>query len=135
MLVVLLDSPELESADLSSLRTIVYGAAPITPTTLRRALEVLGPILVQSYGQTEVFAQISLLDKSAHIDALDDPALLTAAGRPVAIAEVRIANDDCSSVPTGEKGEILVRGPQQAGRDGDGSGRRVASHGGRRAHR
>jgi fatty-acyl-CoA synthase len=113
MLVVLLESPDLAAADISSLRTVVYGAAPITPATLTRALNALGPILVQSYGQTEVFAQISLLDKAAHVQALKDPTLLTAAGRPVAIAEVRIGDENCSSVPTGDMGEILVRGPHR----------------------
>jgi len=111
MLVVLLESPLLGTSDLSSLRTIVYGAAPITSSTLRRALSAFGPILIQSYGQTEVFAQISVLGKADHVAAAANPALLTSAGRAVAIADVRIGDDDCHEVPDGELGEILVRGP------------------------
>ena len=111
MLGVLLDSPLLGATDISSLRTIVYGASPITPGTLSRALSAFGPILIQSYGQTEVFAQISVLDKADHAAAVENPALLTAAGRSVAVAEVRIGAEDCTEVPVGELGEILVRGP------------------------
>ena len=58
------------SADLSSLRTIIYGAAPITLKTLARALDAFGHILVQCYGQTEVFSQISILTKDDHQAAL-----------------------------------------------------------------
>jgi len=111
MLNKLLDSPALPEADVSSIRTIVYGAAPITPGTLRRAVEAFGPVLLQSYGQTECFAQISVLSKQDHLDAVEHGELLTSAGRPVLIADVRIGDEDCNEVPTGELGEVLVRGP------------------------
>lgn len=111
MIQVLLETPGLATADLSSLRTMVYGGAPITPDALRRAIGAFGPILLQSYGQVEVFAQISSLSKADHLAALDDTRLLESAGRSVAITEIRIANDDGEAVPDGSFGEILVRGP------------------------
>jgi fatty-acyl-CoA synthase len=112
MIQVLLESPRLSSTDLSSLRTIVYGGAPITPSVLRRALAALGPVLLQSYGQVEVFAQISTLGHAEHtLECPDNNRLLESAGRPVAISEVRIADPDGNPVPVGEPGEILVRGP------------------------
>jgi fatty-acyl-CoA synthase len=111
MITLLLDSPRLTTADVSSLRTLIYGAAPITPGTLNRALRASGPILVQCYGQTECFSQISILGKADHIKALTDKDLLTSAGRPVVIAEVRVGDDECNPVGVGELGEILVRGP------------------------
>lgn len=111
MVTLLLDSPRLATTDVSSLRTLIYGAAPITPGTLDRALGAFGPILVQCYGQTECFSQISILGKADHLKALTDKDLLTSAGRPVIIAEVRIGDDDCNPVGVGELGEILVRGP------------------------
>ena len=111
MIALLLDNPRLGSTDVSSLRTLVYGAAPITPGTLDRALEAFGPILVQCYGQTECFSQISFLGKADHVRALSDKDLLTSAGRPATIADVRVGDHDCNPVSEGEIGEILVRGP------------------------
>ncbi len=111
MISVILNHPRLHQTDLSSLRTLVYGASAISPTTLARALDAFGPVLVQCYGQTECFAQITSLDKKDHRAALTNPDLLASAGRPVVIAEVRIGDADCNEVPVGELGEILVRGP------------------------
>lgn len=111
MINVLLDHPNLSTTDLSSLNTIVYGASAISQTTLARAIDAFGPVLVQCYGQTECYSQITSLDKIDHQAALANPELLASAGRPVAIAEVRIGGLDCEEVPLGELGEILVRGP------------------------
>ena len=111
MIALLLDSPRLATTDVSSLRSVVYGAAPITPTTLARAMEAFGPVLVQCYGQTECFSNISILSRADHVKAVTDPSLLTSAGRPVTIAEVRIADDDGNPVGVDELGEFLVRGP------------------------
>jgi len=111
MISVLLDNPSLATTDLSSLRTLMYGAAPITPRTLERAIAAFGPVLLQAYGQTECWSQISVLTKADHVRALENKELLSSAGRPVIIADVRIGDDDCNPVPDGELGEILVRGP------------------------
>ncbi len=111
MISTLLDHARLKTTNVSSLRTLVYGAAPITPRTLERALDAFGPILIQCYGQTECFSQISMLTKPDHVRALTDKNLLTSAGRPAIIAEVRVGDEECNPVADGELGEILVRGP------------------------
>ena len=111
MISLLLNSPRLASTDVSSLRSVIYGAAPITPSTLARAMEAFGPVLVQCYGQTECFSQISILGKADHLKAVTDSSLLTSAGRPVIIAEVRVGDDDCNPVGVDQLGEFLVRGP------------------------
>jgi len=111
MINVLVDHPRLAETNLSSLKTLVYGASAISPRTLARALDAFGPVLVQCYGQTECYSQITSLDKQDHQAALANPDLLTSAGRPVAIAEVRVGDSECEEVPVGELGEILVRGP------------------------
>ncbi|HME02271.1 MAG TPA: AMP-binding protein, partial [Solirubrobacteraceae bacterium] len=111
MLYYLLDLPGIADRDLSSLRTLTYGAAPMGPERIEQALEVFGPIFIQVYGQSEAPAQITVLAKRDHILARENPDLLRSCGRPVAIVDVRCADDALTSVPDGEPGEILVRGP------------------------
>jgi fatty-acyl-CoA synthase len=112
MISALLDSGALAGASLETLRTIVYGASPIARPLLERAIDSFGPILIQGYGQTEAFSQIAVLDKVDHALAIGPrPELLGAAGRPVAIADVRIADEDLAILGTGEIGEVVVRGP------------------------
>ncbi|MFT4083207.1 MAG: AMP-binding protein [Nocardioides sp.] len=111
MLYALLDHAGIGDRELSSLRTITYGAAPIGPERLQQALAVFGPILQQLYGQTEAPAQITMLTKQDHLRALNDPGLLRSCGRPVAIADVACVDDHLQRVADGTPGEIVVRGP------------------------
>lgn len=110
MLYHLLDMPGLADRDLSSLRTLTYGAAPIGPDRLGQALEGFGPVFLQAYAQTEAPAQITVLSKQDHLRARSRPDLLRSCGRPVTIVDVRCGDDDLVSVADGEPGEILVRG-------------------------
>ncbi|MEJ2889301.1 class I adenylate-forming enzyme family protein [Actinomycetospora aeridis] len=90
-------------------RTIVYGAAPITPGHLARALEVFGPVFVQLYGQTECPNWGTRLAKDDHDPARPD--LLDSCGRASIVADVMIASDDSSPVAAGETGEVCLRSP------------------------
>ncbi len=109
MLYALLDAPATARADLSSLQALMYGAAPASPARIRQALAVFGPVLVQSYGQTEAPNTILVLDQAAHAAASD--AQLASAGRPFPGVEVELLGDDDQPVGHGEIGEICVRGP------------------------
>ena len=113
MIYVLLDHLALDGADTSSLRTVVYGAAPMGRERLVEALERLGPIFCQLYGQTEAPNQLTVLTRADHAEALasGDHERLSSCGRPVTIAEVRLVDDDLEDVAPGEAGEIVVRGP------------------------
>jgi fatty-acyl-CoA synthase len=111
MLYFLLDLPGIADRDLSSLRTLTYGAAPMGPERIEQALDVFGPIFIQVYGQSEAPAQITVLTKRDHVRGRENPDLLRSCGRPVTIVDVRCADDALASVPDGEPGEILVRGP------------------------
>lgn len=112
MIYVLLDYPDREKYDLSSLHTVVYGGAPISPDRLRQAVVEFGPIFLQAYAQMEVATQTSVLTKQEHIDALERyPQWLKSCGRPTIMSQVRLVNDDDNDVPVGEVGEIIVRGP------------------------
>jgi fatty-acyl-CoA synthase len=109
MIYVLLDHPRLETADLSSLELVLYGASPMSPTRLVEALERIGPKFSQLYGQTECYP-VSLLGRADH-DARR-PELFTSCGFPVASCRVSLRDDDNSEVAPGEAGEICVRAPQ-----------------------
>jgi fatty-acyl-CoA synthase len=108
MLYVLLDHPSTTAADLSSLETIVYGAAPMSPARLADALDVFGPVFVQLYGQAEAPATVTALRKEEHDPAR--PELLGSCGKPLPGVEVELHDDDGNAVPAGVVGEICVRG-------------------------
>lgn len=109
MLYVLLDSPASRNFDLTSLHTVIYGAAPMSPERMREALERFGPIFVQLYGQTEVPMCISALRKTDHDP--DRPDRLGSAGLPCPSVQLKLFDPAMKEVPDGEPGEICVRGP------------------------
>lgn len=92
-----------------SLRTVVYGAAPITHSRLKQALETFGPVFVQLYGQTESPNWGTRLSKSDH--DLSRPDLLTSCGRASIMADVMVVDDDGNPVAVDEAGEICLRTP------------------------
>ncbi|MGE0723712.1 MAG: AMP-binding protein [Alphaproteobacteria bacterium] len=106
MIYRLLDTPALARTDLSALALVIYGAAPISPARLVEALERIGPVFCQLYGQSESLP-ITVLPKEDH--RLDRPDLFAACGVPASGAEVRICDDAGNPVAPGEAGEIRVR--------------------------
>ena len=86
-------------------RTIVYGGSPMSIRALREGIDKLGRVFVQLYGQAESPMTISVLRKEEHTEER-----LSSAGRPIMMAEVRTVDDDDRDVPTGEPGEVIVRG-------------------------
>ncbi|MGM1058022.1 AMP-binding protein [Saccharothrix sp. Mg75] len=109
MLYRVVDHPALGDHDLSSLRSVSYGGCPASPTRLARAVELLGPVLVQVYSQNEA-GVICELSAEEHLE----PELLATAGRPVPGARVTIRDQDGHEVPTGQAGEVCVRSPTAA---------------------
>jgi len=109
MLYMLMDHPDFATRDLSSLETVYYGAAAMSPTRLKEAIGRLGPIFFQYYGQAEGPMTICVLRKDEH--DVDDLDRLATCGRPVPWVHVKLLDDDLNEVPPGEPGEICVRGP------------------------
>lgn len=97
--------------DVGSLKRMFYGASPISERTLRRALEVFGPILRQQYGTSETGNPNTLLLPEEHVleGTPEQLRRLQSAGRPSLGAEVRVIDDQGSEVPRGRTGEIIVR--------------------------
>ncbi|OLO37001.1 hypothetical protein BTR23_14765 [Alkalihalophilus pseudofirmus] len=112
MIYKLLDSPRLEKYDFSSLNTLFYGAAPMSPDRIRQALDVWGPVLMQGYSQMEVANQTSILSKEDHIaGSLHDEKRLSSIGRSIIMSEVKIVDDNGKEVASGKVGELITRGP------------------------
>lgn len=96
----------------ASLRTVVYGGAPFAPAELRRALSVLGPVLLQLYAQGETPMTATVLTQDDHRRAIEgDEHLLSSAGWARPGVDVRLLDADDVEVPVGAVGEICVRGP------------------------
>jgi long-chain acyl-CoA synthetase len=108
----LINHPRFTAADHSGLRTIIYGGAPMHFETITRAMDLLGPKFAQIYGQGEVPMTITVLSKAAHADRARPRwrEIMGSVGLPRVNVEVRTADADDRDVPTGEVGEILVRG-------------------------
>ncbi|GEL27050.1 acyl-CoA synthetase [Pseudonocardia sulfidoxydans NBRC 16205] len=103
----ILDAPELDVADLSSLRLIVYGAAPSAAGLAARAMTRLGVGMYQGYGLTEATTNLTALLPEDHTDGV--PGRLDSCGRPVPGVMLELRNDAGEPVPVGQPGEIWVR--------------------------
>jgi fatty-acyl-CoA synthase len=113
LIYLLLDHPALPGADLSSLRCLWYGAAPMSTSRLEQAIKAIGPVLGQLFGQTEVPMMISTLAPSDHLhpDGTLARSRFASAGRPTPLTMVAIMDEAGNLLPPGERGEIVVRGP------------------------
>lgn len=114
MIVMLLARPDLKNHDLSSLKTIRYGASPISPEILKRGIEAFGNVFVQGYGLTEGSMPLTLLTKQDHMmDGTEERIRrLGSVGREVTVACVRIMDEAGNILPPGEIGEIVIRSDQ-----------------------
>jgi acyl-CoA synthetase (AMP-forming)/AMP-acid ligase II len=109
----LLDIPDLgRKVDFSSLKYFMYGAAPMSVDKLKQAIEVIGPVMMGGYGQTEAPASIAYLPPSGHFvhGQLAPDERLSSVGHPNPLIRVEIMNDANQILPKGETGEICVRG-------------------------
>ena len=115
MINLLLQSPSVAGADLSSLRAVLYGASPMPSAVQQRAMDTLGPIFAQGYGMTEASPLVSFLSLDAHRRgaAGEEPwaTRLQSAGSPVVGVRVEVRRDDGSVCAPGEPGEIYIQGP------------------------
>jgi len=112
MVYVLLDHPDLDRTDLSSLELLLYGASPMSPARLEEGLKRIGPVFSQLYGQTECYP-ISVLRKADH-DARN-PELFASCGFPIASVDVAILDDQDNPAAPGAPGEICVRAAHAVG--------------------
>ncbi|MCE0763328.1 AMP-binding protein [Pseudonocardia kujensis] len=109
MIYRLLDEAAGRDADVSSLRTILYGAAPITPERLTEGLRRFGPVFMQLYGQSEAPNFLTRLTREDHDPA--HPERLHSCGRAATTVTLAVLDDSGEPVPAGEVGEVCARAP------------------------
>jgi len=97
--------------DLSSLKAICYGGAPIYVEQLRQAVRTFGPVFAQIYGQGEAPITITGLNATKHAELIaagDDR--IGSAGTIRTDVEVRVVDAEDRELAPGEPGEIVARG-------------------------
>jgi acyl-CoA synthetase (AMP-forming)/AMP-acid ligase II/pimeloyl-ACP methyl ester carboxylesterase len=109
MLQMMFDVPNFDDYDLSSLKTIVYAAAPMPVALLERGLKKFGPIFMSIYAQTESAG--TCLRKYHHrIDGTPEQLQrLKSVGQPYLGTQLKIVDDDDNELPQGGVGEICFK--------------------------
>jgi acyl-CoA synthetase (AMP-forming)/AMP-acid ligase II len=111
MVQMLLDHPRIRDFDLSSLKMLVYSAAAMPNALLRRGLDLLGPIFLQMYGQTEgTGTMLPIADHRPDGDERDR-LRLQSVGIAIPGNSVRIVDDNGHECPDSVPGEIQLAGP------------------------
>jgi fatty-acyl-CoA synthase len=106
----LLGLEEATKHDLSSLRTLFYGAAPMSPDKLQLLKGRFGSVFVQIYAATEAAVAVTSLSKADHdIENEEDAKRLSSTGRVTAGEEVMVVDGEGHEVPIGEMGELWLR--------------------------
>jgi fatty-acyl-CoA synthase len=113
----LLAHPDIGKCDHSSLRVFLLAGSPVSPDKLKQGVEVFGPCMCQSYGQTEAPMLLTFLDARtvAAAAAGDHPERLRSCGRPTAAVRVAIMDDGGRILPPHQPGEIVARGTLVSG--------------------
>ncbi|MGK4585621.1 AMP-binding protein [Kitasatospora sp. HPMI-4] len=106
LLYQMLDHPDIEHRDTSSLTSLIYGGCQASPVRLADAVRRLGPVLFQFYGQNEA-GGVSVLTAEQHDPERLDR--LRTAGKVLPGVEVAIRDEAGNDLPVGELGEICVR--------------------------
>ena len=106
----MLDRLRSEPADVSSLRALMVSGSPLSADRLAEAIERLGPVVYQGYGQTEV-GNIAMLTPSDIAGGPDG--LLASTGRPHPRVEISVRDEAGRELGPGRDGEIFVRCPYQ----------------------
>jgi acyl-CoA synthetase (AMP-forming)/AMP-acid ligase II len=112
MIQMLASAPGAKDRDLSSLRVVTYGAAPITEKALLAGIDLWGNIMYQSYGQSEALPATVLTPAYHGTSGSErDRRILASAGRPTPNVSITTRDEDGNVLPVGETGEICIHTP------------------------
>jgi long-chain acyl-CoA synthetase len=113
MLMMTLSDPAFETADVSSLRLLGWGASPMDAEWIKRVAKAFPDIDISNcYGLTETAPDLTLFDPDELRQAIadDDPALASV-GKPNPLVTLRVVGPDGDDLPPGASGELWAKGP------------------------
>ena len=111
MVNMMLAHPAFPKYDVSSVRTCIYGGAPIPHSLLLQAMDKLPTWrFIQAYGMTETAGMATTLAACYHVVEGEPAKKINSAGRASVVCEVRVVGPDGNEVPRGEVGEIAIKG-------------------------
>lgn len=109
----LMQSPDIDKYDFSSLRYMSYGAQLMPVELLKRSIARFGNVFMQGFGMSELIGLATILTREDHYIAYTEkPHLLQSVGKPTALCSMRIVNEKMEDLPPGEVGEIIIKGDQ-----------------------
>jgi len=108
----LLAHPDVGKFDYSSLRVFLLAGSPVSPDKLKKGVEVFGPCMCQSYGQTEAPMLLTFLDAKTVFEAAagNHPERLSSCGKPTTAVRLAIMDDAGHILQPNSPGEIVARG-------------------------
>jgi acyl-CoA synthetase (AMP-forming)/AMP-acid ligase II len=116
MLQALLDAPEFRRERVRGLTRVAFGAAPMPPDLLARALEALpNAEFFQAYGMTETGGAVCMNPPANHRAEAHARGLVNSVGRAGLGSEILVTDEEGHEVPRGQVGEVVVRGPMVTG--------------------
>jgi long-chain acyl-CoA synthetase len=112
MINMLVQHPDVERYDLSTLKRLMYGASPMPESVARRVMQLLPHVgFVQGYGQTECAPILTLLTPEFHDAEGAYAGKMGSVGHPVPACEVSVRDANDEECPPGVVGEVCGRGP------------------------
>lgn len=120
MLKRIIDDPDFHNYNLSSLKVITYGAAPMPAEVIQKAIQAIPwARFINAFGQTETASTITTLGPEDHvIEGTEEEKekklkrLTSSVGKPLPDVEIRIVGEDGKALPFLQVGEIWARGPR-----------------------
>ncbi len=103
----LIEHPDREKYDLSSIESISYGGAPSAPELVSKIYEIFGAYPGNGWGMTETMATVTSHTSEDYLNRPDS------CGPPVPVSDLKIMSENGETeLPIGEVGELWARGPQ-----------------------
>jgi acyl-CoA synthetase (AMP-forming)/AMP-acid ligase II len=112
LIYMMLAHPKVREFDFSSLRSMLYGGAPMSAQKLREAMMIFGAIMYQIYGQSEALMICTMMTAADHQYALENKQYegrLWSAGREGPFARVEIMDESGNILSPEQPGEVVVR--------------------------
>ncbi|QZD93303.1 fatty acid--CoA ligase [Qipengyuania xiapuensis] len=107
---MVIQHPRAKDTDMSAIKYVMYGAAPIPLDLLREAVRTIPDAgFMQCYGMTETTGTIAALPPEDH--SLEGNERMKSAGKAVPGAELKVIGEDGEELPRGEVGELICRSP------------------------